>query len=82
MARSRSDPFKTPSPAYNYEPVIEAMAACREQVLKLSRECGNRTPLQSEATAVLADLEGLAKLLPVEDAVERVSPALGLPATR
>ena len=65
MKQSRSNPFRTPSVSFDYGPVIEAMARCREEVERLTLEYGNRTPVRREAEAVLADLDGLGKLLPV-----------------
>jgi hypothetical protein len=81
MARSRSDPFRLPAVSYDYEPLIGALAECRAEVERLVRECGNRTPLSREAQAVIADIDGLAKLLP-EGAASRVSPPRALHSTR
>ena len=79
--KSRSTAFKTPHVGYNYEPLIEALARCREEVVRLQRECGNRTPIHHEAQAVIFDVEALAKLLPA-GAAERVIPSNALHGTR
>ena len=71
MPRSRSNPFRTPPVSFNYEPVTEALARCREEVERLKRECGERLPLRREA--VLHHIDALAKLLP-DEAVEQINP--------
>ena len=73
--------FKTPSIAHDYEPLIAALARCREEVVRPQRECGYRTPLHHECQAVVMDVEALAKLLPV-DAAERVIPSQTVHGTR
>ena len=80
MSRSRSTAFKTPHVGYNYEPLIEALARCREEALRLKRECGDRTPIHHEAQAVIFDVDALAKLLPA-GAAERVIPPQQLHST-
>jgi hypothetical protein len=80
MKRSRSDPFRLPAVSYDYGPLIVAIAACREEIEKLTRECGNRTPLYREAQAALVDIDGLAKLLP-DDVAGRVTPVRRLHST-
>lgn len=77
----RSVAFKTPPVSYNYDPLIETLRRCREEVVRLQRECGNRTPLYHEAQAVIFDVEALAKLLP-HDAAEKVIPSKALHGTR
>ena len=52
------------SVAFDYGPAVDAMAHYREELERLLRECGNRTPLHREAPAVIADIDGLSKLLP------------------
>ena len=73
--------FKTPSIAYDYEPLIAALARCREEVVRLQRECGYRTPLNHECQAVVMSVEALAKLLP-GGAADRIIPKRSLHATR
>lgn len=73
MSRSRSTAFKTPPITYDYEPLIAALARCREEVVRLQCECGHRTPLHDESQAVIMDVEALAKLQ-TGDAAERVIP--------
>jgi len=60
--------------------LIAALARCREEVVRLQRECGYRTPLHHECQAVVMDVDALAKLLP-GDATERVIPAQHLHST-
>ena len=73
MPTSRSNPFRTPPVNFDYEPVIETMAQCREEVERLKREYGERLPMRREAEAVLHDIDALAKLLP-DGAANRISP--------
>ena len=61
---SKSNPFRTPPINYDCETLIRAMAQCREEVERLTRECGYRAPLRREAEAVVLDLDALAKPLP------------------
>ena len=77
---SRSNPFRTPSINYDYGPLIEVMAQCREEVERLTRECGYRAPLRREAEAVVLDLDALARLLP-EGAAEQIIPSRPLHST-
>ena len=81
MPRSRSNPFRQPSVDYDYEPLIQALKECRERAVHLTRECGNRLPLNREAEAVIHDIDALAKLLP-GDAADRVTPKITLHSTR
>ena len=81
MPRSRSNPFRTPPVSYDYGPLIEAMALCREQVERLTRECGNRLPLRREAEAVVHKIDALSKLLPDPHAI-KVRPNRQLHSTR
>ena len=81
MPRSRSNPFKTPAVDYKYDPLIEAMALCRERLVLLTRECGDRLPMRREAEAVIHDIDALSKLLP-EGAADRIIPKPPLHATR
>ena len=73
--------FKTPPITYDYERLVKALARCREEVVRLQRECGYRTPLNHECQAVVMDVEALAKLLP-GDAASEVIPSQTLHATR
>ena len=81
MSRSRSNPFRMPPVSYDYGPVIEALALCRERVVLLTRECGDRLPMRREAEAVLHDIDALVKQLP-DDAESRIRPNRQLHSTR
>ena len=81
MTRSRYNAFRQPPVSYNYEPLIETLARCREEVERLMRECGDRTPLRHQAQAVILDVEALGRLLP-DGAAERIVPARPLHSTR
>ena len=81
MPRSRSNPFRTPPVSYDYGPVIEAMALCREEVEQLKRQCGERLPMRREAEALLHYIDALAKLLS-DDAAERINPQRRWHSTR
>jgi len=76
MKRSRVYPFSLPAVSYHYE----AMATCRDQVERLSRECGERTPIRYEAEAVIMDIDALGRLLP-EGAADRITPKTPLHRT-
>jgi len=80
MARSRSNPFRQPPVDYKYDPLIATLKECRERVVHLTRECGNRLPLNREAEAVIHDIDALAKLLP-EGAADQIIPKPLLPTT-
>jgi len=54
---------KTQSIAYDLDPLIVALARCRDEVIRRQRECGCRTPMHNECQAVVMDVEALAKLL-------------------
>ena len=73
MPRSGSVDFKIPSPGHDYEPLIEALRRCREEVVRLQRECGYRTPEHHQCLATVMNVDALAKLLP-GGAAERVVP--------
>ncbi len=64
MANSNYSSFTMPSPNYDFDPLIEALARVREQIELLQLDCGNRTPLYRAAMATLLDIDGLARLLP------------------
>lgn len=80
MSRSRNTAFKIPPITYDYDPLIKALARCREEVVRLQRECGYRTPIHHETQAVIMDVDALAKLLP-SGAAEQVIPTQHLPST-
>ena len=80
MPRSKYNPFKTPPVNYDYGPVVDALALCRERVTLLIRECGDRLPMRREAEAVIHDIDALAKLLP-EGAADQVIPNQQLHST-
>lgn len=80
MSRSRSTAFKTPPITYDSEPLVQALVRCREELVRLQRECGYRVPLYDECQAVLMDVDALAKLLP-GDAAAEVIPRPAIHAT-
>jgi len=77
MPRSKSVDFKLPSLGHDYEPLTQALKRCREEVVRLERECGYRTPEHHQCLATVMQLDALAKLLP-GDAAERVIPQIRL----
>ena len=81
MPRSRANPFRQPPVDYKYGPLIAALKECRERVVHLTRECGNRLPLNREAEAMIHDIDALAKLLP-GGAADQIIPKSVLHSTR
>jgi len=73
MPRSKSVDFKLPSPGHDYEPLTQALKRCREEVLRLQRERGYRTPEHHQCLAMVMNEDVLAKLLP-GDVSEQVIP--------
>lgn len=76
----RAHAFRQPPVSYDYNPLIETLARCREEVVRLKCECGDRTPLCHQAEAVTLEIEALAKLLPA-DAADKAIPKTMLHST-
>jgi hypothetical protein len=77
MTRSRTkriDPFHHPDNGQvDYERLIAALRECREQVEHLRTHTGIRNPVYREAEALIAQVDAVAALSRVPDAVQRVS---------
>ncbi|MBB4305520.1 hypothetical protein GGD81_004600 [Rhodobium orientis] len=60
---------------FDYEPLIKALSACRQQLVVLQKACGVRTPLYWESGAGIDVIDAVAALLPPStEARERVTP--------
>ena len=66
------DVFAHPEESFDFESLLDALAACRSQVLGFQRSCGVRNPAFAEARALIAQIEALALLTRVPDARRRV----------
>ena len=54
----RAHDFRQPPVSYDYQPLIQSLALCRQEVERLKRECGDRTPLRHQAEAVARRCSG------------------------
>lgn len=75
MPRNRRtiDPFRHPdSEQFDYERLIAALRECRATVELLCAGCGIRNPVYREAEALIAQIDAVAALSRVPDAVNRV----------
>lgn len=73
--RSKREPFAHPAEGdFDYDALIEAMAACHREVIKFQRVCGLRNPAYNEARLLTEQLRALALLTRVPDAESRVIP--------
>ncbi|MCW2307364.1 hypothetical protein [Rhodobium gokarnense] len=60
---------------FDYEPLAEVLAACRQQLLVLHRACGIRAPLYWESGSGVEVIDAVAAMLPpCANARERVIP--------
>jgi hypothetical protein len=72
-SRRRIDPFAHPDPeAFAYEPLLEALRLCRQEVERFRIACGPRNPAYREAEALSAQIDAVARLTRVPDAASRV----------
>ena len=71
-ARRKLDQFAHPDETFDFDSLIEALQACRMQVLLFQRVCGVRNPAYAHARGLIEQIEALALLTRVPDARHRV----------